>query len=31
MFIKNPSVAAEKMLCIAGMDRILKIERGENR
>ena len=28
MFIRNPSVAAERMLNIAGMDRILKIERG---
>ena len=29
MFIKNPSAAAERMLQIAGMDRILKIERGK--
>lgn len=28
MFIRNPSAAAERMLNIAGMDRILKIERG---
>jgi hypothetical protein len=30
MFIKNPSNAALKMLEIAGMDRIIKIERGES-
>ena len=29
MFIKNPSNAALKMLEIAGMDRIIKIERGK--
>lgn len=28
MFIKNPSAAAHKILEIAGMDKILKIERG---
>ncbi len=30
MFVQNPSPAARRMLEIAGMDRILKIERGEN-
>ena len=29
IFIKDPSPAARKMLEIAGMDRILKIERGD--
>ena len=28
MFVQNPSPAAKKILEIAGMDRILKIERG---
>lgn len=29
MCVRNPSPAAEKILVIAGMDRILKIERGK--